>query len=330
MVSALGIGVTLAAATIWAFASVAYKSALGSAGTETRDPLTSMGVRIAILVGFLALILAFFGNFSPILALPPDQAITYWTLGIVNGAITMAGDICYFNALRFIDSSRVYPLINIQILFTYPLAHALFGESVPPLLWVAGILMILGVLLISQKDAQDRGMEKRDAAGQKKTHIVGIVLGLCVGLSFALQYLALQGQNLIYDSTLQGQNSDYGGVFESNFTRLASYAIMIWIFLLITRKHLPRWATPADREQTLAYIKMGLVGCLSMGIGDTIYQVGVIEDGSALSITLVSTSPLFNQFFAWGLLKEKFRRYFLFGVICIVVGTILAAFGIPP
>ncbi len=318
MVSALGIGVTLAAATIWAWASVAYKSALGSAGTETRDPLTSMGVRIAILVGFLALILAFFGDFSPILALPPDQAITYWTLGIVNGAITMAGDICYFNALRFIDSSRVYPLINIQILFTYPLAHAFFGESVPPLLWVAGVLMILGVLLISQKDARDRGMEKRDAAGQKKTHIVGIVLGLCVGLCFALQYLALQGQNLIYES-----------VFESNFTRLASYAIMIWIFLLINRKHLPRWSTPADREQTLAYIKMGLVGCLSMGIGDTIYQVGVIENGSALSITLVSTSPLINQFFAWGLLKEKFRRYFLFGVICIVFGTILTAFVFP-
>ncbi len=312
MVSALGIGVTLAAATIWAWASVAYKSALGSAGTETRDPLTSMGVRIAVIVGFLSLMQVFFGDFAPILALPPDQAMTYWTLGIVNGALTLAGDICYFNALRFIDSSRVYPLINIQILFTYPLAYAFFGEIVPPLMWVAGILMILGVLLISQKDAQDRGMEKRNAEDQKKTHFLGIILGLCVGFSFALQYLALHGQNLIYNN-----------VFESNFTRLASYAVMIWIFLLVTRKHLPRWSSPADREQTLAYIKMGLVGCLSMGVGDTIYQIGVNENGSALSITLVSTSPLLNQFFAWGILKEKFRRYFLFGVIFIVLGTIL-------
>ncbi len=315
MVSALGIGVTLVAAIIWAFASVAYKSALGSAGTENRDPLTSMGVRIAIIVGFLALILAFIGNFNPILALPADQATTYWVLGIVNGALTLVGDVCYFNALRFIDSSRAYPLINIQILFTYPLANAIFGENVPPLMWVAGILMIVGVLLISQKDAQDRGMEKRNAEDQKKTHIFGIVLALCVGLSFALQYLALQGQNRIYNS-----------VFESNFTRLASYAVMIWVFLLITRKHLPRWSTPAKREEMLAYIKMGLVGCLGMGIGDTIYQVGVNENGSALSITLVSTSPLFNQFFAWGLLKEKFRRYFLYGVICIVIGTILVVF----
>ncbi len=312
MVSPLGIGVTLAAATIWAFASVAYKSALGSAGTETRDPLTSMGVRIAILVGFLALVIAIFGNFAPILALPPDQALTYWMLGIVNGAITMVGDICYFNALRFIDSSRVYPLINIQILFTYPLAYAFFQENIPPLMWVAGCLMIVGVLLISKKDAQDRGMDKRNAEDQKKTHFLGIVLGLCVGLTFALQYLALQGQNRIYNS-----------VFESNFTRLASYGIMIWTFLLITRKHLPRWSTPAKREETLAYVKMGLVGCLSMGIGDSIYQIGVNENGSALSITIVSNSPLFNQFFAWGLLKEKFRRYFLFGVICIMLGNIM-------
>jgi len=312
MVSALGIGVTLAAATIWAFASVVYKSALGSAGTETRDPLTSMGVRIAIIVGFLALILAFFGNFGPILALPADQALTYWVLGVVNGALTLVGDICYFNALRFIDSSRVYPLINIQILFTYPLAFAFFGENIPPWMWVAGILMIVGVGLISKKDVQDRGMEKRNAAEQQKTHLWGVVLGLCVGLSFALQYLALQGQNRIYN-----------GVFESNFTRLASYAAIIWVFLFVTRKHLPRWSTPSDREQTLAYIKMGLVGCLSMGIGDSIYQIGVNENGSALSITLASMSALFNQFFAWGILKEKFRKNFLFGVFCIVLGTII-------
>ncbi len=316
MVSALGIGVTLAAAMIWAFASVGYKSALGSAGTETRDPLTSMGVRIAIIAAFLLLMHIFFGDLTPILNLPADKATVYWVLGIGNGILTLVGDICYFNALRFIDSSRVYPLINIQILFTYPLSNAFFGDVVPPLMWVAGILMILGVLLISQKDAQDRGMDKRNSEEQKKSHILGIILGLCVGLCFALQYLALHGQNLIYDN-----------VFESNFTRLMSYAILFWTFLIFNRKHLPRWSSPADREQTIAYIKMGFVGCLSLGIGDTIYQIGIIENNSAsLSITLVSTSPLFNQVFAWGLLKEKFRRYFLFGVICIVVGTVLVVF----
>ncbi|OLS14209.1 MAG: hypothetical protein RBG13Loki_2150 [Promethearchaeota archaeon CR_4] len=313
MASALGIGVTLIVATIWALASVVYKSALGSAGTEIRDPLTTMGVRSAIIVGFFAFIIAIFGDFGSILALPSDQALPYWLLGIANGALTLVGDICYFNALRFIDSSRVYPLINIQILFTYPLAYVFFGENIPPWLWVAGISMITGVVLISKKDLKDRGMEKRDAVDQHKTHLWGIVLGLWAGLLFALQYLALQGQNRIYNS-----------VIESNFTRLASYAVMIWAFLLITRKHLPRWSTPSDREQTIAYIKMGLIGCASMGIADSIYQIGVMENGSALSITLVSTSPLFNQFFARGILKEKFRRYFLLGVFCIVLGMICA------
>ena len=312
MVSALGIGVTLAAATIWAFASVAYKSALGAEGIENRDPFTSIGVRIAILVAFLAILLTFFGNFAPILALPLNQAVAYWMLGVINGGITLVGDICYFTALRYIDSSRVYPLINIQILFTYPLAHLFFLENIPPLMWIAGILMILGVLLISKKDGQDRGMEIRSANDQKNTHMLGIILGLCVGLAFALQYLILQGQNRIYNS-----------VFESNFTRIASYAVMIWTYLLITRKHLPHWSNPSKREQMIAYIKMGIVGCLSMGFGDSIYQIGVNENGSALSITLASSSPLINQIFACFILKEKFRRYFIIGVLCIVMGTIL-------
>jgi drug/metabolite transporter (DMT)-like permease len=322
MVSVIGIIVVLAAAVIWAFASVGYKFGLGSAGTEVRDPITSMSIRILFIDIVITCIVLFSAQLPVIATLPPDQATIYWFLGIANGAITLTGDICYFNALRFLDSSRVYPLINIQVLFTYPLAFVFFGENIPPLLWISGILMILGVALISRQDSQDRGMEKRTEEEQHKTHLVGIVLALCVGLSFAVQYLLLAAQNRI---TL-ALPLPYGGVFVSNFTRLISYGAILWGYLLISRRHLPKYGTPQEKEQLRAYAIMGMIGSVSMGIGDSIYQIGVLDNGNALSITISANSPLFNQIFARGLLKEKFRKYFLYGVIAIVIANILVAF----
>ncbi|HMF32724.1 MAG TPA: EamA family transporter [Candidatus Lokiarchaeia archaeon] len=321
-VSVLGIVVVLAAAIIWAFASTGYKFALGSAGTEDRDPITSMSVRILFIDILITLIVVISAQLPVIFALPPDRALIYWILGIANGAITLIGDICYFNALRYLDSSRVYPLINIQVIITYPLSFFFFNENIPPLLWISGILMILGVALISKKDAQDRGMEKRSAEAQQRTHLLGIILALCVGISFALQYLALYAQNQITSSL----PLPYNGVFVSNFTRLISYGAILWVYMLISRKHLPRWGNPEEKEQLRAYAIMGLIGSVSMGIGDSIYQIGAFANGNPLSITISANSPLFNQLFARTILKEKFRQYFLYGVIAIVIANILVVF----
>jgi drug/metabolite transporter (DMT)-like permease len=319
MDTALGIGVVLAAAIIWAFASTGYKFALGSAGTEVRDPITSMSVRIIPVDIFITLVVLILAQLPVIFTFPLKESLMYWSLGIANGAMTLVGDICYFNALRYLDSSRVYPLINIQVLFTYPLAYYFFQEKIPPYLWVAGILMILGVLLISREDNKDRGMENRSAEDQRKTHIVGVILALAVGLFFALQYLFLAAQIRMTASL----NLPVGGVFDANFTRLISYGAILWGYLLISRRHLPKWGTPEEKEQLKAYGIMGVIGALGLGIGDSIYQIGVIQGGNALSITISANSPLFNQFFARVLLKEKFRKFFLYGVIAIVIANIL-------
>ena len=119
------------------------------------------------------------------------------------------------------------------------------------------------------------------------------------------------------------QNKVGLGEWESNYSRLFLSCAMIWVFLSIRPKHIPKKSHPEYKSQLKSYITIGLFACFSAGIGDAVYQMGVSRNGAAISITIASIAPLLNQLFAIVFLKEKFRPRFLIGVAFIVVANIL-------
>lgn len=303
------------AVSSWAFASVGYKYSLGSFGTVKRDPIASIGVRILIIVAVMTVLMLFFGDFQGLIQMDSTIRTHYWFLAFLAGLFTVIGDICYFVALRYIDSSRIYPLINCQMLFTYPLAYYFFEEQIPPLMWVAAGLMILGVFFIQDSKTKDKGMENIPPEEQRKKLTIGVLLGILLGFFFAIQYILLHMQELIWVGSL-----------ECNYTRLICYTAIIWPYLLFSKTHRPSMATPEGKEQVRAYALMGIIGSLSLGVGDSVYQLGLKEVGASTAITIASTSPILNQIFAIAFLKEKFRPRFLIAVILIVIGNILVIF----
>jgi drug/metabolite transporter (DMT)-like permease len=310
-----GILLVVAAMAIWAFASVGYKFALGTEGTEKRDEITSMAIRILTITIFLGLLVLIIGNVTELFQLSLEQQYQYWGLAVITAIFTMASDFCQYKSLRYLDSSRVYPLVNTQILFTIPLAYLFLSESMPGLMWLAAILMIGGVMFVGNPDNKDRGVEKLEERHRKRNYIYGISFGIATGFFFGIQYVTLAMQIRIYSAPLEG-----------NFFRILIYCIMLWAYLLTTRKHLPSRKTPEAREELRAYLIMGIIGFFSLGLGDTMYQMGVIQIGAIVAIIIASSAPLVNQFFAIVFLKEKFRIQFLIGVVCIVTGNILVIF----
>lgn len=319
MVNLIGGLYCLFAVITWSIASIVYKSAMGSVGLEgkeKRDPIASLGVRILIIGLFITIISMIFGDFSSLFTMNPEDTLRYLIITIILGAITLFGDVCYFNALRYLDVSRIYPLINTQSLFTIPLAYYFFSEDIPSLMWLSSILMIGGVLFVGGKnDSQDRGMNNIDIHTQKKNYIKGIFGGIGTGFSFGVQYVLM---NMLMRIA--------GGALECNVARTDTYAIMLWIYILITKKHFPRRKTESEKIAFRDYVYTGLVGILSFGIGDSIYQLGVALNGASISIIIASSAPIFNQILSIAILKEKFRKNFLIGVICIVIGNILVIF----
>jgi drug/metabolite transporter (DMT)-like permease len=310
-----GIAMVLIAVLTWAFASIGYKLALGTKGSVERDPITSLAFRNTVVAIFLLILIPFIGNISAVFTLSSDLAIQYWIYASLAGLTDLLGHACYFNALRHLDSSRVYPFLNFQMLMTYPIAIFLLGEAVPRFLWLAALLIIIGVMFVGSPDNKDRGFDKLNVEERRSHTLKGIIFGISTGAFFALFYLSMAMENRVFQ-----------GEFESNFTRMVISVIMIWFFLLIRPQHLPKLRTLEDKAKIKSYLLTGAFACLSAGIGDAVYQMGVRENGASVSITIASTAPLFNQLLAILILKEKFRPRFLIGVMFIVIGNILVIF----
>ena len=305
----------LLAVFTWALSSIGYKKSLGTKGSVERDPITSLAFRNTIVTLFLTIVLPIFGKLSGLFTIPSEIRLEYWIFAFISGLMDLLGHACYFIALRHLDSSRVYPFISFQMLFTYPIAIFVFGDAIPQFLWLSMILIIIGVGFVGKPDNQDKGMENLSLPEKKVHNKKGILFGIATGAFFALFYLSMTMQNRIWN-----------GVWESNYARLLLSSITICGYILLRPKHRPHFKTKEDKEKIKSYVMTGVFACLSAGIGDTLYQLGVNENGSNVSITIASGTPLLNQIFALIFLKEKFRPIFLIGVFFIIAGNILVVF----
>ena len=312
MTNAIGVVWVLIAITTWGVSSIGYKKGMGNKASADRDPVTSLAFRYIIVTLALTPFVFLLWDFSGLFELPEKERNTYIIFALLSGLFDIVGHGTYFFALRHLDSSRVYPLINFQMIFTFPIAIYIFGEAIPRFLWLSVILIVLGVTIIGKPDNKDAGFEGLSEIEKKKHHKTGVIFGLLTGLFFALFYLSMAQQNKIWY-----------GEWESNYARLALSSIMIWVYVLLRPKHLPKKNHLEYKDQMRSYIMIGFFAILSAGIGDAVYQMGVTENGSAISITLASLAPLINQFLAILFLKEKFRPRFLVGVIFIILGNIL-------
>ena len=115
----------------------------------------------------------------------------------------------------------------------------------------------------------------------------------------------------------------YAGPFTQNSFRVLTFLIILWFYMLASKKHIPRFGTQEEKQSIKNYLIIGIMGAISMGICDGLYQIGVSLNGSAISIVIASNAPLINQLFGVLLLKEKFRARFIIGVIIIILANIL-------
>jgi drug/metabolite transporter (DMT)-like permease len=315
MVNTFGVIIVFIAMLTWAISSVGYKFTLGSVGTSETDPISSLAIRILMVFLVVFLINLTFDNITPIFELNDSIRTNYWLMALLSAALLLCGDITYFFAFRYIDSSRVFPLTNTQTIFTFPFAYFFFGEPIHVSMWISAGLMIVGVFFMGSPDSKDKGMEKFSSAQQKRNRIFGICLGILTGFFFATQYLTINEMNILFYNP-----------FANNLTCIFIYFVVFWSFILINRKHIPHIHKGDSISEFKSYIYTGLFGSLAFGIGDALYQYGAIANGNSLSIIIASGSPVFNQLFAILFLKEKFRPLFLIGVICIVVANIIVIF----
>ncbi|NPA98615.1 MAG: EamA family transporter [Crenarchaeota archaeon] len=116
-------------------------------GLKGIDSLTVTGVRSAVMTGLIVLfLLALFlsGSWRP-------QVITgkAWIYVVLSAAAGAASWIFFFKALRLGEASKVAFIDRSSVLFVLVLSILLLGEKPVPLKIIGGLLIFVGLVLIS-------------------------------------------------------------------------------------------------------------------------------------------------------------------------------------
>ena len=296
----------------WGIASLVYKFSLGK--VESKPGLLFRLIFVSCSTFILAL---FFGSFLFIPLLSSQNLINYIIVCLISGLSVTIGDLLYFSSLKKIDASRAFPLTQLSLIFVYPFAFIIFGEELKLSILLGGALIILSAFVLSTKDKDkkkinENGSEKRSHFSEKM--VIGVLLAIGSAVLWGLSIVAFNQARIIS-----------GDVFVTNFIRIFFGAIF-FIILGIFQKEYYGSFYKENRKLIKYFVFIGIAGSLSLGLADTLFYKAVEINGLVLISTFTANTPMVQQLLSILILKEKFRKRFIFAVGLIIVGNYIILF----
>ena len=310
MVELIGLVFSIYAVFTWAIASLVYK-----AGLEKTEPKANLFFRLCC-VSFGALIFSLiFGNYMFLSILNSPELISYLVLCLISGLSVTIGDLLYYISLKKIDASRAYPLVQLSLIFIFPFSVFLFGEELKISVLIGGILFLFSVFILSSKDKSEnfnttRELEVKNSEGV----IVGVLFAIGAAFLWAMAILSFNQARIIT-----------GDVFVTNFFRIAMTAVLflpLGIFQPIYYSGFKK----KNRGNLKYFIYIGIAGILSLGFADTLFYKAAEINGLILTTAITINTPFVQHVLSILILKEKFRKRFLFAVGLIILGNYIILF----
>ncbi|TFG26413.1 MAG: EamA family transporter [Promethearchaeota archaeon] len=319
MAELIGYLLTIDAIFTWALASLVYKAGLGK--TNLKGTLL---FRLCCVSLFTLIISLIFGSYLFFSNLKEDELIIYLLACLISGLTVTVGDLLYFNALKKIDVSRAYPIIQLSLIFVYPFAFFLFGEELTLSIFLGGMLILSGVFLLSKKDKSkeqevilDESYTSSQTNKEEKKQeevFIGVILAVGTAFLWALAIVAFhQARAISHD------------VYVTNFLRVIFATLFVAILGLFKREYYISFKKE-ERHNLKQYGYIGIAGSLSLGLADSLFYEAAGINGLILTSTLTASTPLVQQIFSILFLKEKFRKRFLIAVVLIILGNYLILF----
>jgi transporter family protein len=117
---------------------------LAKVGVKEVDSNLATAIRTVVILIFAWAIVPF-TNTGPLSAIPGRS----WLFLVLSGLATGASWLCYFQALKLGDAARVAPVDKLSVVVVMVLSVVLLGEKVTWQHWVGGLLIVLGVVVVT-------------------------------------------------------------------------------------------------------------------------------------------------------------------------------------
>jgi len=306
----IGYLLTLDALFTWGIASLIYKFSLGK--VESKPGLLFRLIFVSCSTFLLAL---FFGTFSFIPLLSSQDLTSYIITCLISGLSVTIGDLLYFASLKKIDASRTFPLTQLSLIFVYPFAIIFFGDELKFSILLGGSLILLSAFVLSTKDKKnlnENDSEKKSQPSEKL--VIGVLLAIGSAFLWGVSIVAFNQARII--------STD---VFTTNFIRVF-FGTIFFMILGIFQKDYYASFYKENRKIIKYFIFIGIAGSLSLGLADTLFYKAVEINGPILTLTFTANTPMVQHILSILILKEKFRKRFIFAIGLIIVGNYIIIF----
>ena len=281
---------SLSAAFCWALGASIYKRSLSNV-----SPLTLNLFRSSSAAMFIFLMLLPSQSLSHMPELPLSLAGLICLTSLVTWGL---GDTLYFLGLKLIGVGKTVPMTYSYPLFVLPIS-ILLGEPLTIQIVIGTICVVVGVWVITG-EVQEDSQHSRNSK-------LGIAASLGAAACWAFGTTCFKMILAYLDPVLL------------SFLRLVFLIPFLGILSLMSSRN--RLCIKQLSKLDIGLMALG--GVIAIGIGDTIYLVGLNMTQANIAAPLGSTTPLFSTTLALILLKERLSSKNVAAALIITLGIVL-------
>lgn len=268
---------------------------LAKCGIQKTDSNVATAIRTVVVLAFSWLLVFVTGTWSGIGAI----SIKTLLFLILSGLATGASWLCYFRALQKGDISKVVPIDKSSTVLTILLALIFLKEGFTWGKMVSIILIGIGtILMISKSEAEADQKEKSNG-----WLVYAVLSAVFASLTAILGKIGITE----VDSNL------------GTAIRTTVVLVMAWFMVFISGKK--REVKSIDKRE-LGFI---CLSGLATGGSWLCYYRALQEGPASVVVPIDKLSILVTIVFSWFVFHEKLSKKAVFGLICILLGTILLA-----
>ncbi len=214
---------------------------------------------------------------------------------ILSGISTTLLWIFYFKALKLGNVNSVASIDKTSIVITLLLSSIFLSEKITLVKIISSILIIGGTFIMNKKESKEE---------DNKWLIYAILTAIFTSTTTIFGKIGLEKINTIL----------------STFIRTVIVFIIIWIFVISTKKY------KDYKKLKLNDIKYIILSGLTTGLSWLCYYAALQKGEASLVFPIEKLNIVFTVIFSCILLKEKINKKEIFGLLSIVIGTIILIF----
>lgn len=267
---------------------------LAKCGIKKTDSDVATAIRTIIVLIFSWIMVLFTGTISGITSISGKTVLFL----VLSGLATGASWLCYFHALQKGDINKVVPIDKSSTILTILLALIFLGEGLSYGKTLSVVLIGAGtMLMIIKKETENK------QSGSKEWLVYAILSAVFASLTAILGKIGIEG----VDSNL------------GTAIRTTVVLVMSWMMVFVMGK------TSEVKEIEKKELGFIMLSGLATGASWMCYYRALQEGPASVVVPIDKLSILVTIAFSWVVFHEKLTKKAMFGLICILVGTIMLA-----